>query len=55
MKPAFSNPDESPEPVTPGVTDLDRAAARLLRFKNPEPMWEAMDCPEWFDEHDERL
>lgn len=50
-KPAFSSPDTSPLAVNPGVTALDIAAARHVRFV-PSP---DRTGPEWLDEHDERL
>lgn len=50
-KPTFSNPDDSRLAVTPGVTDLERAAARLVRFNQPPDR----TGPEWFDEHNEEL
>lgn len=50
-KPAFSNPDISRLAVNPGVTALDKAAARLVSFTPPPDR----DGPDWFDEDDERL
>lgn len=50
-KPAFSNPDNSRLAVNPGVTALDKAAARLVSFTAPPDR----DGPEWFDEHSEEL
>lgn len=50
-KPAFSNPDKSPAAVTPGVTELERAAARHVRFNQPPDR----TGPEWYSEDDERL
>jgi len=50
-KPVFSEPDKSPLPFTPGVTALDIAAARHVRF-TPAP---DRDGPEWYDEDSEEL
>jgi hypothetical protein len=50
-KPAFSDPDKSRLSVTPGVTALDIAAARHVRF-TPAPDRTGFD---WLDEHDEEL
>jgi hypothetical protein len=50
-KPAFSDPDKSRLPVTPGVTALDIAAARLVPFRQP-PERTGFD---WLDEDSEEL
>lgn len=50
-KPAFSNPDKTPVAVTPGVTELERAAARRVRFNQPPDR----TGPEWYDENSEEL
>lgn len=50
-EPTFSNPDKSPVAVTPGVTELERAAARRVHFNQPPDR----TGPEWYDENDERL
>ena len=48
---SFSETATSPLSVSPGVTELDKAAARHVTFR-PAP---DRDGPEWADEHDERL